>query len=210
MLGCRRVMGCSASKPVEPEEPVIYRSVAKDLGVGIATRAPPAAKAPKPRKLKVAITVSTLNIALARLQAPKTITIHIEEIGMFDAPLETKRLAYTGSRLPIDWSREVEVAPGGRAWAALHATISDDSAPGALRFTVRHETEANGSRVMGGAALDLRKLLEQERDQAEGKLRELILKEPEGGVMGQLTISIIALDAMRKVRAGDEDYGRAQ
>ena len=190
-------MGCTASKPVEPEEPVIYRSVAKDLGVGIATRAPPAAKAPKARKLKVAITVSTLNIALARLQAPKTITIHIEEVGMFDAPLETKRLA-------------VEVAPGGRAWAALHATISDDSAPGALRFTVRHETEANGSRVMGGAALDLRKLLEQERDQAEGKLRELILKEPEGGVMGQLTISIIALDAMRKVRAGDEDYGRAQ
>ena len=88
-------MGCIASKPVEPEQPEIFRSVAKDLGVGIATRAPPAAKAPKARKLKVAITVSTLNIALARLQAPKTITIHIEEIGMFDAPLETPTSAAT-------------------------------------------------------------------------------------------------------------------
>ena len=62
---------------------------------------------------------------------------------MFDAPLETKRLAYTGSRLPSTGRAGRLLLAGGRGCAA--ATISDDSAPGALRFTVRHETEANGS-----------------------------------------------------------------
>ena len=87
---------------------------------------------------KFAIALHTLAMERHVLNEPKTLTVQVEEIGMFGERLETENLAFNpvraGGKLRIDWSREVEVAPGGRAWAALHATISDDSAPGALRF----------------------------------------------------------------------------
>lgn len=153
---------------------------------------------------KFAIALHTLAMERHVLNEPKTLTVQVEEIGMFGERLETENLAFNpvraGGKLRIDWSREVDIAPGGRAWDALDATLRDDGSWAALRFTVRDVADATG-RALGGSAVDLRKLLEAGRDEAEGKLRELTLKEASGGVAGQLTVSIVALDAMRRVRA---------
>ena len=81
---------------------------------------------------KFAIALHTLAMERHVLNEPKTLTVQVEEIGMFGERLETENLAFNpvraGGKLRIDWSREVDIAPGGRAWDALDATLRDDGA----------------------------------------------------------------------------------
>ena len=56
------------------------------------------------------------------LNEPKTLTVQVEEIGMFGERLETENLAFNpvraGGKLRIDWSREVDIAPAARVGCA--------------------------------------------------------------------------------------------
>ena len=78
---------------------------------------------------KFAIALHTLAMERHVLNEPKTLTVQVEEIGMFGERLETENLAFNpvraGGKLRIDWSREVDIAPGGRAWDALDATLRE-------------------------------------------------------------------------------------
>ncbi|KOO35408.1 hypothetical protein Ctob_016335, partial [Chrysochromulina tobinii] len=125
------------------------------------------------------------------------------EIDMIDmgekAALSTahlKKLSARGKPLDFGFTHAIEVARGSRDANALKAALDNPSAQESDVYFILRSVDPKGKDFdVGQAYLNLRKLVDEQRDVVRAPTP---LLDPRGQSLGQLTLSIFALDAIRE------------
>ena len=123
---------------------------------------------------------------------------------MEDRPLETPPMVGRGGEaVRFNWSHSVPVAAGNRAWGALaRALATTQEEDSDVYFTVR-DADTGGS--VGEAYVNLERLLKGGVDKVSEAVQVLDAKDR---LVGRLTLTVRALDALRTVQA--EGLARAR
>ena len=151
---------------------------------------------------EIEIKINELRLQMGARSAPRNVAVRVEALGMEDGQrLETRGMPPAGGNTPIryNWSHTLSLSRGSASWEALSRAVSDATASqGPMRFFFV-VIDASSGTEMGEANYDLAPLLKEYAREAASQ-QQLQVKDKSGGVMGQLSIRVKALDALKLVR----------
>ena len=149
---------------------------------------------------QIVIGVQELVLSSEPRGSSRRLSVRVEALGMEDAPLETPAMAgRDGEAMRFNWSHSIPVAAGNRAWGALaRALATTQEEDSDVYFTVR---DAGTGGSVGEAYVNLEQLLKGGVDKASEAVQVLDAKDR---LVGRLTLTVRALDALRTVKATEE------
>ena len=149
---------------------------------------------------QIVLGVQELVLSAEPRGSSRRLSVRVEALGMEEAPLETPAMVGRGGEaMRFNWSHSIPVASGNRAWGALaRALATTQEEDSDVYFTVR-DAETGGS--VGEAYVNLEKLLKGGVDKAGEAVQVLDAKDR---LVGRLTLTVRALDALRTVKATEE------
>lgn len=102
-----------------------------------------------------------------------------------------------------DWSHTIELLPGGQAWEALRRSLASEGREDSDIYFMVHRS---GGLSVGEAYVNLEEMLASERDLAFENLKVLGADDK---VVGRLTVSVTAVEAMRRTKDASAATGAA-
>ena len=156
--------------------------------------------APPADYAEVDISVSEFKLQMTR-DKPRSVAVRIEALGMEDGEqLETRAIPPTGTQpVRFNWNHTLQLNKGQPAWDALGRAIDEsqaNSSPINLFFIAIDGS--NGTEV-GEASYDLAPLLKPYA-QESSREQQIQVKNRQGGIVGQLSVRVKALDALKLLR----------
>jgi hypothetical protein len=182
------------------QDPSDMGSAASSRGRATARGAAPAPAPPERPAVRVEVGALTMTPRLRDDINVDEMWVEIDMIDMGEkAALSTahlKKLSARGKPLDFGFSHAIEVARGSRDANALKAALDNPSAQESDVYFILRSVDPKGKEFdVGQAYLNLRKLVDEQRDVVRAPTP---LLDPRGQSLGQLTLSIFALDAIRE------------
>ena len=130
---------------------------------------------------------------------PRSVRVRVETLGMERDTLETRTLvtSYGSAPMRFGFSHTVQLPRDGEAWQALTGVLTGPAEASDLFFVVCDGSLARGPDRLGDAWVNLHQLAGEGREEPRKKLEVL---DSANKVLGQLTVTVRALDALRLVR----------
>ena len=199
-----------------------YQPSAAALALAPAAGVPLAAVAPA---AQIVLSVQQLILGPAlTTKTDRSVYVQIEALQMSEVPLETPNVIIKGGTAAFEYSRAIDLAPGNRAWNAVALALSTkEEVP--LRRAIRRNSLRNSAQFSESARLivsqedsdvyftvrdaatkasiceafvNLESMLAAGKDEVSSQRP---LKDAADSVVGRLTVTVTALDALRKVKA---------
>ena len=128
--------------------------------------------------------------------------LEVDMPGTADEPLRSKPAAVAGRVATLGFKHAFAAGAGTNLHAALAAALqSDDQADSEIQLYVYAVDAKGGEKELGMAAVSLEALLEKGADHSLGAVA---VKDAKGVEVGQLTVAVTALAALREIDASLE------
>ena len=154
----------------------------------------------KAEKLEITVQATKLSLA-ADAAPPKSVLLEVDMPGDADEPLRSKAAAVSKGSATLGFKHAFAAGAGSSLHAALAAALQSESEEDSeIQLYVYAVDAKGGEKELGVAAVSLEALLEKGADHAEAAV-PVKDNDGKGAEVGQLTVAVTALAAMREIDA---------